>query len=96
MPKAGGEQISRLFRAPRLHAPIFRTRHHHHGVVGLQFGSDFRFKVLTAMHALSFGKSLWSCILSVSRDQNKSGTQPKILIGRASTLGFGTWERHIG
>jgi hypothetical protein len=31
----------------------------------------------TAM-ALSFGESLWPCLLGVSGYQNKSGTQPKI------------------
>ena len=77
MPKAGGEQLSRLLRAPRLYAPLLGTRHHHRGVVGLQFGFGFRFNAATAM-ALSFGESLWPCILGVSSHQNKSGTQPKI------------------
>ena len=44
IPEAGCEKLPRLLRALCLHAPLLSTRHHHCGVVGLQFGFGHPFQ----------------------------------------------------
>jgi hypothetical protein len=44
MPEAGCEKLPRLLKALCLHAPLFSTRHHHCGVVGLHFGFGHPFQ----------------------------------------------------
>jgi hypothetical protein len=53
IPEAGREKLQRLLRALCLHAPLVSTRHHHCGVVGLQFGFGHPFQRCYSPGALS-------------------------------------------